>query len=103
MKALKILVLSMGVVLVIGFGFLIWGLTGGRSASTTHTMPKLAEISGIGQVAVPLPPGGKVTQVMFSEGRIAVHVTAPGPDRIIILDPVAGRMMGEFVLEPAHP
>jgi len=107
MKALKILVLFMGAVLVVGFGFLIWGLTGRGSGNAARSVPKAGSIAadapGFGQIHVPLPTDGKVEQMLPSDGRIAVHVSGNGGDHIIILDPLTGRVTGEFVFDPARP
>ena len=108
MKALKILVLSMGVVLVVGFGFLIWGLTGrGGSAPTASPQPHAAVHAAgqeFGQVTVPLPAGSKVDQIIAVDNRLVARIIAAGGDQhLMVLDVATGHVMGEFALAVAHP
>ena len=105
MKALKFLVLSMGVVLIVGFGFLIWGLTGkGGSNSAKHPVNASSDTPrDFGLVTVPLPVGTKVDQVLSVDNRIVVRVTGNGPDHLLVLDVNSGKVSGDIALEAAHP
>ncbi len=104
MKAIKILVLSMAAVLVVGFGFLIWGLSGGArvspSASAKHSV--VAGPAEFGDIRIDLPVGGKIDQVLAVGDKVVVRVVGAGADRLMVLDPVTGKSSGSFVLEPGH-
>ena len=102
MKALKFLVLSMGVVLIVGFGFLIWGLsTKGGSSAPSHA-PKIASDTSrdLGQVTVPLPVGAKVEQILTVDNRLIVRTTGNGPDHLLVIEPNSGHLAGDIVLAP---
>ena len=108
MKALKILVWSMGAVLVIGFGFLIWGLTGrgGAAVSASHAAPRTAAAAALadfGQVTVPLAATAHVEQTQVVDGRLVVTVADGTAKHLLVLDVAGGRVAGEFILTPAHP
>lgn len=108
MKVLKFIVIFMGVVLVTGFGFLIWGLSsrGGAGVSAPTAVLQSPHVNGqdFGLVDVPLPMGAKIAQLIPLDGRIAVHVTGGGGgDHVLILDAHTGHVAGDFHLETAHP
>ena len=98
MRALKILVLSRAVVLVVGFGFLIWGLTGRGGAPSRPSVPR-GEAADFGQVKVPIPGGAKIEQMLSVDGRLALRVSGTAGDRVIVLDVKDGHVVGEFVAE----
>jgi hypothetical protein len=108
MKALKVLVLFMAIILVVGFGFLIWGLSGAGRSTSNHAAPELAK-SGpaaptleYGMVKVELPPGGKVDQILSVRDKIVVRVVGMGHEQLLVLDAASGHLVGGFDLEPAH-
>ena len=107
MKALKVLVVFMAAVLLVGFGFLIWGLSGGGRSAPSHA-PDLAKsgpaapTADYGMVKVELPPGGKVDQVLSVRDKIVVRVAGIGHEQLLVLDVSSGHLVGGFDLEPAH-
>jgi hypothetical protein len=102
MKALKALVIFMGILLVAGLGVLGWGLAT-RAGRTTPAPHPVATQAGapFGDVEVALPAGAKVAQMETVGERVVVRVTAAGGERLVVFDPAAGRVMGTFVLVPA--
>lgn len=110
MKALKALVIIMGIMLVVGICVLVWGLTGrgGGPAASSPSKPHLppASVAGpdFGLVNVPMPVGAKIEQVLAIDGRLVVRVQAHGgAEHMVVLDPVSGHVAGEFVLDAARP
>ncbi|WP_376094629.1 DUF6476 family protein [Roseomonas sp. CCTCC AB2023176] len=89
MRALKVLVVVMGVLIVAGtvtLGVLIVQRMGAAAPTT-------APVSvGLGQ-----PPGTRILGVApGAEGRIVIALSRPDGDRLLILDPRSGRMLGEI-------
>ena len=104
MKALKILVIAMSLLMVAGLGLLGWGLatktmkhgsTPPASASAADSVPTFDPVS------VPLPVGARVAQMSIASDRIILHVVGRDGDRIVVLDPLGGHIVGSFVLAPA--
>lgn len=90
MAALKALVVILGVLIVLGTGLLVYLLaSGGRTGSSLAGATSLA-----------LPKGAAVAGMAGLGDRLALHVTQPGaPDRILIVDPARGRLLGTITLE----
>jgi len=106
MKALKALVIFMGMLLVVGLGVLGWGMstTAGRPHPPRAVAPAPAgePAATFGDVEVGLPAGARVTQMEVAGERLVVRIVAGGRERVVVLDPVAGRVVGTFVLVPAQ-
>lgn len=99
MKAVKALVAFMGLLIVAGLGILGWGLSnqaarlgGGKGAP-----------DAFGAVAVPLPAGARVEQVLGAGERVVLRVTGAGPDRFVVLDPASGSVAGSFEITVEAP
>jgi hypothetical protein len=90
MAALKAVVVILGVLIVLGTGLLVYLLaSGGRTGSSVAAQTSLA-----------LPKGAAVAGMAGLGDRLALHVTQPGaPDRILIVDPARGRLLGTITLE----
>ena len=89
MAVLKTLVVLMGVLIVLGTGFLVYtlstGFRPGASYSATVELPAGASVAGAGRAR---RPAG------------AARSTQPGaPERILIVDPARGRVLGTLTLE----
>jgi hypothetical protein len=89
MAALKIVVVALGVMIVLGTGLLVYMLaTGGRNGAS------------VASASIALPKGAAVAGMAGLGDRLALHVTQPGaPDRIMIVDPAHGRILGTITLE----
>ena len=87
MRALKVLVVMMGVLIVAGTVTLVAllvqrvGAAGGAAS---------------GDVALRQPPGSRIAGVASAEGRIAVWVERPDGGRILLVDPAGGGVGGEI-------
>jgi hypothetical protein len=92
MRTLKILVIGMGILLVLGVGLLFWGVArqAGRLADASWGK------SGLGQTA-----GTKVQEMVAAGRYVVVRVAADGGERLLVLDPATGALVGEWrVTEP---
>jgi hypothetical protein len=104
MAALKGLVAFMGVLLLAGLGLLGWGMwskahkVGGAPATVA------GESGGFGTVEVPLPAGARVEQTLVAGDRVVLRVAGGGgPERLVVLDPGQGRVVGSFEMAPQPP
>lgn len=95
----------MTLLMIAGLGVLGYGLytkagsTGRGSVATGSASPG----ETFGTVVVPLPAGGRVEQMAVADGRLAVRIGGAGGDRIVILDPANGRVLGRFDLAAEAP
>ncbi|CCG40681.1 hypothetical protein [Magnetospirillum molischianum] len=103
MKALKALVIFLGVLIVAGVGLVIYGVSskvGPKSTPPVTTGATTALSStNFGSVDVALPKGATIEQVFAAGNHIIVRIgTDKGiADRLIVLDPARGQVTGSFV------
>lgn len=100
MKAIKGLVAVMTLLLVAGLGLLGWGLSN-QAARIGGARPAASD--GFGTVAVPLPAGARVEQVLAVGDRLVLRLAGTGPERLLVLDPSSGTVAGGFELAPEAP
>ena len=103
MRVLKIVVISMAVLLVAGFGFLIWGMTTRGAAVATAKPVSVPASADFGQINVALPAGAKVEHVQTAGDRVVVSIVVGADHQLLVLDPVRGQVAGRFLLSAAHP
>ena len=105
MRAIKALVAFMGVLLIAGLAVLGWGLySQAGKISTKGKRPVSAAVTDFGAVAVPVPAGARVEQALVAADRLVLRLKdAAGPDRLLVLDPASGAIVGSFVLTPEAP
>lgn len=110
MKSLKALVVSMGILIVVGLIFLGYGVyrnlgRPGKSASESATVlaPAGAADGGYFAVDLPLPTGGKLEQMAVAGERIVLRFSTPEGDRLTLVDPRTGHVTGTVALVPAKP
>lgn len=94
-RALKILVLSLGALLILGFLALI-GRVAFLIAQPGEREPKPpAIVEQTNKATVPgvlnLPKGATVTTMALSQGQLAVHLNAPEGAMILIIDTATGK------------
>lgn len=116
MRALKALVILLGILLVIGTGVLIWGIArqiqlvarqddGDRVTQAVDTSPAVAtsELAPWGRVDLKQPYGTRIQTVTNTGEYIVLHLYtgAPGTDeRLVVLDPGTGTLMGTITVGP---
>ncbi|MEO0034347.1 MAG: hypothetical protein RLZZ501_370 [Pseudomonadota bacterium] len=99
MKALKALVIVLGLLIVAGVVLLIYGVS---SRLGPRPAPAASAGSGtttaFGTVAVPLPGGAQVVQVLSAGERLVVRIATPDSTELVVLDPARGEIAGRFSL-----
>lgn len=109
MRALKALVIFMGVLIILGLVVLGYGLYIKAKKVTSEAPPTLAAapdrpVTGeFGDVQLKMPLGATVEQMEAVAGRLVVRLAGNGSDRIIIIDPLTGRVTGTIALVPTAP
>lgn len=94
LRRLKAAVIVMGVVLILGFGVVIFRIIHllGR-AGPPASPPTAAAIAPRPDVALDLPEGAVTRQVTLSAGdRLLVHYDAPGGGGIAVVDLATGKV-----------
>jgi len=89
MRALKLLVIILGVLLLLGIGALaaavVWRIDHGRPASSRPTSPAVAA------QRIVLPAGAKVVATDVEAGRLVARVELPGGGvRVLVFDLATG-------------
>lgn len=88
MRGLMVAVVAMGVLIVVGVVVLGVALVGRMSGGG----------SPIASVLLDEPIGTRVAAVSLSPDRLAVQLQGGGPDRVVLVDTKAGRVLGRVGL-----
>jgi hypothetical protein len=101
MKAIKALVIFMGVLLFAGLGLLVYAMsTKARQGASPPAIATAVTAAEFGRVEVPVPAGVRIEQMVAAGERVVLRLSGAGPDRLLVLDPAAGRLVGSFELAP---
>lgn len=106
MRALKILVVVLGIAVIVGFLGVIAGIVykASRLAEAPATAPPPAAARpGWGRVGLDQPQGTRIHAVDTAGGFIVLHLytDAPGIDeRVVVVDPATGATIGTIVPGP---
>ena len=96
MRALKALVIGMGVLIVIGVVVLVYAII--ERAGKTDAPETMAAPSQID-----LPAGARIVETSIGDGRIVVRLSlADGSHRLLVIDADTGRRVGEINLQSAN-
>lgn len=100
MRALKLLVIVLGVLLLLGIGALaaavVWRIDHGRPAMPPKAAPGVQRIV--------LPAGAKVVSTDVAAGRLVARVDVPGGGaRVFVFDLASGAEIATVELVPATP
>jgi hypothetical protein len=88
-RALKVLVVVMGVMIVVGIA--VVAVTIVRRVSGTVGAPPPAAVSALpSRIVLDQPPGTRIAGMAATSDRLAVRLEGGGPDRILLLDPRTG-------------
>jgi len=110
MQALKTLVIVLGLLILGGFGVLIYGLSQNwhrlsdakpaapAAAAERKSDPKTADLKSWGTVALGQPADSRIQSVTRAGRLIVVQVTAGTAERLLVLDPATGAVVGTFAL-----
>ena len=94
MKAVKLAVLVMGVLILLGtaviIGTVIRRATSGAPAAAIGGLPFVALLDE--------PAGTAIAGIVPAQDRLAVHLRGGGPDRVLMVDPATGAVTGRLSL-----
>ncbi len=107
MKALKALVIGMGLLLVVGLGLVGYGLMRNLPQKSA-AQPFAAGASSAGgqgyfAVELPLAAGNHLEQMAVSGDKVLLRFSGSDGDRIVVLDPQTGHLAGTITLIPQKP
>lgn len=101
MRALKLLVIVLGVLLLVGVGALAAAIVWHINHAATPLSARSA-VSAVQRIA--LPPGAKVVGVDAGADRLVVRVDMPsGGVRVLVFDLTTGAPITTIELAPASP
>lgn len=99
MRALKILVVVMGVMLVGGFAALIVVIAGRVAQRQSAARPEVTSAAPFSAAPVDLPPGARIETIGVGSDRIVLNVVLPDQSRqLLIIDLATGRRLGMIPL-----
>ncbi len=105
MRALKALVIGMGILILIGFAAVVVaviqraGDSGGADPAAVRSGATAQR--AFGDVRVSLPPGAQVIGTSTDAGRLIVHLRlAGGQARVLVIDLATGKRLGVIELAP---
>ena len=99
-KGLVALVAGMAVLIVIGLIAVAWGLVSKSGDADFSGIVKNGPAGSFGNVDVSLAEGESILSALPSAGRVVVRIRSrQGPERLVILDPVTGRITGQFTFK----
>ena len=92
MRFMKALVIGMGVLIVVATMVLIV-LIAHRLTGSAPVAPAAA-----GPVLLDEPAGSRIVTIAPAGDRLAVQLQGGGPDRVLLVDPRSGAVMGRIAL-----
>jgi len=99
MRALKALVIFMGVLILAGMGLVGYGIVK-RTATPERPAPATAA-RPYGPVEISLPSGARIARTRTSGERLIVELElAGGGERLLVLDLATGGLVGTIDLKP---
>ena len=100
MKALKILVIAMGVLIIGGVGLVGYGLTRGKQQPAAT--PGATEMAPgvVFATQYPVPKGARLEQMSAAGDRIVLRFSSPDGDKLVLLDSHTGQLAGTILLTP---
>ena len=91
MQALKALVIILGILIMIAFGFLAYGV----ATKFGSSKPTVAAEGAFAENRVALSAGARVVETTFGDGRIILRVVTPdGAEALVLIDAATGVRVG---------
>jgi hypothetical protein len=101
-RALKILVVVMGVMLVVGFVALVISIAYVAKHRQTAAPLVTAGPAPYTAPAIELPAGARIETMALATNRLVLSIIMPDGDReLLVLDPASGRRLGTIPLRAA--
>ena len=98
MRALKIVTVVMGVLIIVGTIGLLAALVR-RGGQPPRSPTAVATAAGANlEVTLTEPEGTRIVTVTAVDDRLAVQLQGGGPDRIVLIDPHSGAEVGRVAL-----
>ena len=100
-KALKIAVIVMGLLLVGGFA-LVLGAIVYQASRLGQDVPATSDdvVSDRSATQVTVPQGSNVTAMDLDGGRLALHLNGSNGPEVIVLDLASGKVLARITLKP---
>ena len=99
MRALNVLVVVMGVLIVIGFAALIAGIAGKLS----RDRPGASIERPFAATAIDIPSGARIEAMTASPNRLILELALPDGERqLLVVDLATGVRLGTIALRPAQ-
>ena len=96
MQALKALVIILGILILIAFGFLAYGV----ATKFGSSKPTVAAKGSFAENRVELSAGARVVETTFGDGRIILRVVKPdGAEVLVLIDAATGVRVGLLHLD----
>jgi hypothetical protein len=96
MRALKALVILMGILIAGGLVLLVYAVIGGLPGERADNRAGDSS-GGFGDTTVVLPPGCVIAEALIANGKLVLRTGGPaerGCQQVILLDPESGRELG---------
>jgi hypothetical protein len=94
MRALKVAVVVMGVLIVLG----TMGLVIGIARRSAPVMVPMATLPASVSVVLDEPEGTRIAGIVAVRDRLAVQLHGGGVDRVVLIDPTTGTVAGRISL-----
>lgn len=106
MRTLKTIVITLGALLIAGFGMLIYGLSHNwhkladaqPAASAPAPARQAPALTPWGRVSLGLSPDSRIQGITRAGRVVVVQVVSNSDERLVVLDPATGAVVGTFLL-----
>jgi hypothetical protein len=99
MRALKIAVIVMGILLVGGFALVLATIVYQASRGGQATAPS-AELLGETTAELPIPKDATITSMSLDGDRLALHLSSAAGPEIVVVDLKSGTVISRIKLKP---
>jgi len=99
MRALKTIVITLGALVIGAFGLLVYGLSQNwhrLSSPPQATTGAKAAAATWGHVGLGQPADSRIQSVTAAGNLIVLQVVSGGDERLVVLDPASGAVVGTF-------
>ncbi len=105
MRTLKTIVITLAVLIVVGSGVLLYGLSQNwhklseaQAPATPAAAPAAQAPANCGQVSLGLTADSRVQSITPAGRVVVVQVVSNSDERLVVLDPATGAVVGTFLL-----
>ncbi|HEX3576441.1 MAG TPA: hypothetical protein VHU42_17730 [Rhodopila sp.] len=99
MRALKVAVVVMGVLIVLGTVGLVVGIARRSAAPSVAALPaSVAALPASVSAVLDEPAGTHIAGIAAVRDRLAVQLQGGGADRVVLIDPASGAVSGRISL-----